>query len=162
MPDLATGFFYDVTIDGFIPLGTWSKIEGLGYEYTVTEYKEGGQNGYTHKLVGPCKYTNVRLTRAIDTAGSLLVSVWLASVQVKVIPTTMSIAVLNSAGDQVTSWNLLGAVPVKWTGPSLDIYGNQLATETLEVAYEQILGLGMLGGLVGGALDVSASVSVGI
>jgi hypothetical protein len=53
-------------------------------------------------------------------------------------------------------------VPVKWTGPSLDIYGNQLATETLEVAYEQILGLGMLGGLVGGALDVSASVSVGI
>jgi len=36
---------------------------------------------------------------------------------------------------------------------------NNVATETLEVAYQEIIGLGALGGMLAGALSVSASVS---
>ena len=46
-------------------------------------------------------------------------------------------------------------MPVKWTGPSLDIMSNQVATETLEVAYQEIIGLGALGGMLAGALSMS-------
>ena len=53
MGDPALSIVYNVTIDGFIPLGLWTKVEGLGIEYEVTEYREGGVNGYEHKIVGP-------------------------------------------------------------------------------------------------------------
>jgi phage tail-like protein len=158
MGDPALSIVYKCTIDGFIPLGIWSKIEGLGFEYKVTEYREGGVNGYTHKLVGPGTYTNLRMSRPVDS-NSMYVSMWLQSVMVAVIPQTMAITALNSAGEEITTWNLAGVVPVKWTGPTLDIMGNAIAMETLELAYEQIIGLGGLGAALAGAVTVSASVS---
>jgi phage tail-like protein len=151
MPDPALSIVYRCTIDGFIPLGIWNKIEGLGFEYQVTEYREGGINGYTHKILGPAKYTNLRLSRPVDSNSTYL-SMWIQSQMVKVIPQTMSITALSSAGEDITTWNLSGVLPVKWTGPTLDIMGNAIAMETLEVAYEQIIGFGVLGGIAATAM----------
>lgn len=154
MGEPALSLTYKVTIDGIIPLGTWSKIEGLGFSYEVTEYREGGINGYMHKIVGPLKYDNVRLTRPVDS-DSMLISIWLAANLVKVVPQTMSITALDSEGKEVTTWNLAGVVPVKWQGPSLDIFGNQVATETLEVAYSEMIGLGGVGAALAGAMTLT-------
>jgi phage tail-like protein len=77
---------------------------------------------------------------------------------IKVIPQTMSISALNAAGEEITTWNLAGVIPVKWTGPTLDVMGNAIAMETLEVAYEQIIGFGALGGALAGAVTVSGAV----
>lgn len=156
MGDPALSIVYKCTIDGFIPLGIWNKIEGLGFEYELHEFREGGVNGYTHKIVGPCKYTNLRLSRPVDSNSKYL-SMWMQSVMIKVIPQTMAISALNSAGEEITTWNLAGVVPLKWTGPTLDIMGNAIAMETLEVVYEQIIGFGALGGALAGAVTVSAS-----
>lgn len=150
MGEPALSLFYKVTIDGVIPLGTWSKIEGLGFSYDVKEYREGGVNGYMHKIVGPLKYDNVRLSRPVDS-DSMLLYIWLSANLVKVVPQTMEIMVMNSEGKEVTTWNLSGVVPVKWQGPSLDIFGNQIAMETLEVAYSEMMGLGGLGAALVGA-----------
>jgi phage tail-like protein len=158
--DPALNISYKCTVDGLIPLGIWSKIEGLGFEFQVTPYREGGVNGYEHKIIGPCKYTNLRLTRPVDDT-SWLVQTWIQANLMAVIPQTMMISALNAAGDEITSWNLMGVVPVRWSGPTLDIFGNGIATETLEVAYEQIMGLGALGDLIGGlagAMNVSGSI----
>ena len=150
MGEPALSLFYKVTIDGVIPLGTWSKIEGLGFSYDVKEYREGGVNGYMHKIVGPLKYDNVRLSRPVDS-DSMLLYIWLSANLLKVVPQTMEIMVMNSEGKEVTTWNLSGVVPVKWQGPSLDIMGNQIAMETLEVAYSEMLGLGGAGAALVGA-----------
>jgi phage tail-like protein len=162
MPDPALNVFYRVSIDGLISLGTWTKVEGLGMEYQVTEYREGGVNGYMHKIIGPAKFTNLRLSRPVDITSPLLMT-WLMSNQVAIKPQTMAVTAMTAAGDNITTWSLIGVVPVKWTGPSLDIMSNAVSTETLEVAYQEISLLGgLLGSLVGGlagALDVSASVS---
>lgn len=48
-------------------------------------------------------------------------------------------------------------VPVKWSGPSLDIMSNQVATETLEVAFQEILGLATFAGAFSGAVSVGVS-----
>jgi phage tail-like protein len=160
MGEPALTLLYKCTIDGFIPLGTWSKIDGLGYHYQVTEYREGGVNGYTRKIIGPVTYENVRLSRPVD-GDSELVAIWLSSNLIKIVPQTMAITAMDSEGNDVTTWNLSGVVPVKWSGPSLDINGNQVAMETLELAYEQIIGLGALGGAIAGAMTVSANVSMG-
>jgi phage tail-like protein len=160
MGDPAVSIAYKCTIDGFIPLGIWTKIEGLGFEYQVTEYREGGVNGYTHKILGPCKYTNLRLSRPVDSTSPMLM-MWLQSNMIAVIPQTMAITAMTAGGTEITTWNLAGVVPVKWSGPSLDLMANNVATETLEITYQEIIGLGGLGGLLAGALSVSASVNVG-
>lgn len=159
MGDPAVSIAYKCTIDGFIPLGIWTKIEGLGFEYQVTEYREGGVNGYTHKILGPCKYTNLRLSRPVDSTSPMLM-MWLQSNMVAVIPQTMAITAMTAGGTEITTWNLAGVVPVKWSGPSLDLMSNSVATETLEVTYQEIIGLGALGGLLAGALSVTGSASV--
>jgi phage tail-like protein len=158
MSDPAVSIAYKVTIDGFIPLGLWTKIEGLGFEYQVTEYREGGVNGYTHKILGPCKYTNLRLSRPVDSTSALL-AIWLQTQMVKVIPQTMAIAACTASGQEITTWNLAGVVPVKWSGPSLDVMSNNVATETLEITYQEIIGLGAIGGALAAGISVSASVS---
>jgi phage tail-like protein len=163
MGDPAISVFYNVTIDGFIPLGFWTKVDGLGMEYEVFEYREGGVNGYMHKLVGPVKFTNLRLSRPVDTTSPALM-MWLGSNQMMVVPQTMAITAMTASGEAITTWNLVGAVPVKWTGPSLDVLSNNLATETLEVAYQEISLIGGLAsaltGAIGGAISGSVSASV--
>jgi phage tail-like protein len=161
MGDPAVSIAYKVTIDGLIPLGIWTKIEGLGFEYQVTEYREGGVNGYTHKILGPCKYTNLRLTRPVDSTSDFLM-LWLQSQLIKVIPQTMSITAMTAGGTEVTTWNLSGVTPVKWNGPILDVLSNNVATETLEVTYQEIIGLGGLGGLLAGALTASVATGVSV
>ena len=158
MGDPAVSIAYKCTIDGFIPLGIWTKIEGLGFEYQVTEYREGGVNGYTHKILGPCKYTNLRLSRPVDSTSQLLM-IWLQANMVKVVPQTMAITAMTAGGSEITTWNLAGVVPVKWSGPSMDIMSNNVATETLELSYQEIIGFGLLGGLAAGALSVSLGAS---
>jgi phage tail-like protein len=158
MGEPALTLTYKCTIDGIIPLGTWSKIEGLGFSYQVTEYREGGVNSYMRKIIGPVKYDNLRLSRPVDS-DSQLISIWLTANLIKIVPQTMSITALDSAGNEVTTWNLAGVVPVKWTGPSLDVNGNQVAMETLELAYDEMIGLGGLGAALAGAMTISGSAS---
>jgi phage tail-like protein len=79
---------------------------------------------------------------------------------IAVMPQTMSITACTAGGEEITTWNLSGVVPVKWSGPSLDIMSNNIATETLEVTYQEIIGLGAAGAALSGALTVSATAGV--
>jgi len=157
MGDPALSVVYQVTVDGFLPLGWWTKIEGLGFEYDVYEYREGGVNAFSHKRLGPIKYTNLRLSRPVDSNSQWL-AMWMQLQLIKVIPQTMAITAMTAAGESITTWNLAGVIPVKWTGPTLDIMGNAIATETLEVVYQEIIGFGALGGMAA-TLSVGASFS---
>jgi len=138
MTETALGLRFAVTIDGLL-LGDWTKCDGLSIEYDVTEYREGGENGFVHRLAGRAKYTNIKLTRPID-ASSAEVAVWVASVATKLIRQTAQIRVMDAAGNTVVAWNLVGVYPVRWTGPTLDVGGNQVAFETLELAHHGIAG----------------------
>ena len=138
MSETALGLRFAVTIDG-LSLGDWTKCDGLSIEYDVTEYREGGENGFIHRLAGRAKYTNVKLTRPID-ADSAMVASWVASVAAKLVRQTAQIKVMDASGTTVVAWNLIGVYPVKWTGPSLDVGGNQAAFEQLELAHHGLTG----------------------
>lgn len=139
MPEHGLGLRFTVTVDGYGSLGNWSKCEGLTVQYDVHEYKEGGQNGFAHKLPGRATYQNIKLTRPIDS-DSKLVAGWLASIQAMVRRQTAQVAVLDAEGSVVTAWDLIDAYPVKWTGPSLDVGSSSVAMETLELAHNGFLG----------------------
>ena len=38
----------------------------------------------------------------------------------------------------VAQWDLLGVVPVRWTGPTLNLDSPKVATETIEIAHHGI------------------------
>jgi phage tail-like protein len=64
---------------------------------------------------------------------------WISQLAHEVQRRTAQISVLDANGDPVCSWKLDGVYPVKWTGPSLDAGGNQVAVETLELAHNGFL-----------------------
>lgn len=128
------GLRFTVKIDRIGSLGDWQKCEGLGVEYDIFEYKEGGQNAFVHRLPGRAKYTNIKLTRALNGSSSQVAS-WVSAVQREPSRSTAVISVLDSTGTEVTHWNLDGAFPARWTGPNLDVGATQTATEVLEIAH---------------------------
>ena len=140
MPETALSPRFTVSIDG-IALGTWTKCEGLAVEYEVFEYQEGGFNDYVHRLPGRRKYPNVKLTRPLDQDSPTIVQ-WVSKMVTKVERKHAEITVLDANGAVVCRWNLTDVCPVKWTGPTLDATGNQVATETLELSHNGFLNAG--------------------
>jgi phage tail-like protein len=130
-PGLAPRF--TVGIDGR-DLGCWTKCEGLAVEYDMFEYQEGGWNDYVHRLPGRRKYPNVKLTRPLDGQTKSVID-WISGLVKKVQRESAEICVLDGNGDVVCRWHLEGVCPIKWTGPTLDAAGNQIANETLELAH---------------------------
>ncbi len=140
-PEPALSIRFTVSIDGYGTLGSWTKCEGLAVEYEVFEYQEGGWNDYVHRLPGRRKYANVKLTRPLDK-NSQSVAKWVSGLSTKVERQKAEIAVLDGNSEVVCRWNLHGVCPVKWTGPTLDAGGNQVANETLELAHNGFLEAG--------------------
>ena len=133
MADTALGLRFKVIIDGQ-DFGNWQKCDGLSLQYDIHEYSEGGENGFVHRLPGRVKYESVKLTRPIDQHTGMVTN-WVASQQLVVLPGTGQIAVLDPSGAVVAEWFLIGVYPIRWSGPTLDVDGNQMATETLELAH---------------------------
>lgn len=133
MADPAIGLRFDVTVDG-VALGSFTACEGLGAEYEITSYEEGGLNGYVHQLPGRLKYQNVKLSRAVDQDSGRLAS-WFSSLQRSVKRRTASIVACDGKGAAIVRWNLVDVYPARWTGPSFSSDGNSIAKETLELVH---------------------------
>jgi phage tail-like protein len=135
--DPATTLRFEVTVDG-MDIGAFTACEGLGAEYEVFEYQEGGENGYVHRLPGRLKFTPIKLTRPVDarsgpTSGGL--AAWFTQLKDGVKRKTASITALDGVGNQIAQWNLVDVYPSRWTGPSLAADGNSIPKETLELAH---------------------------
>ena len=116
--ELAISVCYTVKVDGE-DLGEFTTCEGLGCEIVLEQREEGGNNGFVWQLPTRIKYSNIKLTRPI-CADSANLTKWLAGFASGVKLRTATIEARGADGKVVTSWNLDGALPVRWTGPSLN------------------------------------------
>jgi phage tail-like protein len=127
-------------IDG-TTIGAFTEVSGLAVSLDVEELAEGGQNGYTHKLLGRMKWPNIVLKRGLTDTDALFEWVLecsgpgLSKNGNAITPRNGKISVLSANGDPVRTWNLLNAKPVKWTGPRLAASSRDLAIEELEVCH---------------------------
>jgi phage tail-like protein len=117
-----------------VDLGAWSKCEGLSVEQEIHEFKEGGLNEYIHRLPGRIKYSTIKLSRIVNDK-SPQVAAWISKSKGAGAYRTGAIAVLDADGAAVVTWNLVDVLPVRWSGPTLDVNGREVATETLEIAH---------------------------
>jgi phage tail-like protein len=125
---------FSVTIPSLtLEVGLFTQITGLSQQVDVMEYPEGGINTFVHRLPTRIKQGNVTLKRGVTQEKALLQ--WFQTTVVKVQPTDLSVAVLDSYGNTVQSWSFRNAYPVKWTGSDLNAGGNEFMTQSLEIAH---------------------------
>ncbi len=137
-PENALTLRFQVTLDGDTTLGKWTKVEGLVVEYEIQEYKEGGQNGFIHRLPGRRKYQTVKLTRPLDQDSGKLAAL-VSAVAKPGTRHTAQITALDAEGLTVSSWSLDGVMISKWTGPNFDVNGKDTAFESLELVHNGFL-----------------------
>jgi phage tail-like protein len=120
-------------------VGTFTSCEGLGLEVVLEQREEGGSNGLVWQLPTRVKYSNIKLSRPVGPDSEKLTK-WIVRVlngrsATGTASTTGVIKALDSEGKPVMQWSLEGVVPVRWTGPSLNLDSPKVFTETLEIAH---------------------------
>lgn len=138
--DTAVTVFFSVKIDGH-DLGNFTGCQGLSFEVQVEKREEGGNNGFVHQLPGRITYSNVRLTRPVNT-DSGKVARWFATMKAPIKRTQAEIRAMASDGTTIATWSLTGVIPVKWEGPSMGLDSPAVASETLEIAHHGFLPAG--------------------
>jgi len=126
---------------GALQIGAFTEVTGLGVSIDVEELMEGGQNAYTHKLLGRMRWPNIVLKRGLTDSNALFT--WLLKFsgngfngeKNKIQPETGSISVVTPKGEPFRTWSLIDVKPVKWTGPRLAASSRDLAIEELEVCH---------------------------
>lgn len=115
-------------------LGTFNSCEGLGCEVVIEQREEGGNNAFVWQLPTRLKYSNVKFTRPLG-ADTAKIAKWFASMTAGVERRTATIQVMSGDGTVVATWELNGVVPVRWSGPSLNLDSPKVAIETIEIAH---------------------------
>lgn len=130
---------FAVEITGIVH-ATFDECSGLEAKMEVEEYKEGGLNGYTHKLPGRVSFSNVTLKWGTQHSSELWD--WYTNVVSKTDKSaelrSVSIIQFDQTRQEVRRWNLQKAFPVKWVGPSYNAANSQIGVETLELAYNDL------------------------
>ncbi len=131
-------FQFMVEIDG-ISQARFQEVSGMDSTTDVIEYREGGDFLGNRKLPGQTKHSNLVLKRGFTDDAQLWN--WYAQVMTgdtEKVRKNVSIVQLDMAGQEKFRWNLFQSFPVKYSGPALNAKNNELAIETLELAYERL------------------------
>jgi phage tail-like protein len=89
-------------------------------------------------MPGLSKVGNVTLKKGIFVTDSKLWT-WFSSIAMNTIPrSTVVVNLLDETGSPRVSWTLNNAFPTKYTGTDLKSDGNEVAVESMEIAYETL------------------------
>jgi phage tail-like protein len=132
------GFNFFVEIDGLLA-GAFREVRGLESSITVKPYAEGGVNGFQHQLPGETRFPNLVLSRGLTDLDTLWG--WYNDVSEGTIKRrNLTILLLDARKLPAMWWDVRAALPVKWTGPTLNaMSGSEVATESIELVHRGIV-----------------------
>jgi phage tail-like protein len=119
----------------------FQSVSGLSVEYDTEEYKEGGENRFTHKLPVRTKYADLVLKRGMLTgpsvlAGNSVVTWFLDAFRDRTFSAAdINVILMNEKSEQLRTWKVAHAVPRKWTVSDFNANESSLVIETLELSY---------------------------
>lgn len=117
----------------------FSEISGLESEVKPIEYRHGDSPVFSPlKMPGLRSVGNVTLKKGTFTKDSIFWD-WLNETKLNIIKRrTVVINLLDEAASPKMTWTLTNAFPTKMTSTDLKSDGNEVAIETLEIAYETL------------------------
>lgn len=130
-------FYFSVTIGG--EKVSFQKVSGLDVENQTIEYRHGNSPEFkTIKMPGMQKLGNVTLKRGIFSNDNRFWD-WCSKIKMNTIKReAVKIELLDEAGKPTMSWTLDNAFPVKVSGTDFKAEGNEVAVESIEIAYEKL------------------------
>ena len=127
-------------LDPQTPQAGFQEVTGLGMEITVAEYRGGNEkDNAPRKINGTYKVPDVTLKRGVLGADDLYL--WLNQVRdgsQDALKTVTVELLAEDRGTTASTWVLSGARPIKYTGPSLNGKGTDIAIEELVLSCERI------------------------
>jgi phage tail-like protein len=118
----------------------FQEVSGLGVEFTPAEYRNGNEKlNAPRKINGMYKIPDVTLKRGVIGATDLYE--WINQIKggSQEALRTVRIQLLSEDRSAVAAtWTLVNARPMKYTGPSLNGKGNEVAIEELVLACEDM------------------------
>lgn len=135
--DPVRAYNFRLAIQGVVQ-GHFTRLDGLGVRVTPILYREAGLNSTVRTIPGRVEYGPVTLSYGLSTSTELID--WLyAAVDGKVDRRNVSLSMLDDAASgEVRRWDLLNAWPCEWSGALLDSMGQELAIESLTLAYDRL------------------------
>lgn len=127
-------FNFLVEIDG-IARAAFRECSGLDSSQNAIDYREGGEPLRMRKLPGLNTFSNITLKWGI-TADAEFWEWRKKAADGKVERKNGSIVLLDDSGTEKVRWNFTDAWPSKWTGPTFNATGNEVAIESVEIAHE--------------------------
>jgi phage tail-like protein len=117
----------------------FEEVSGLNAEMKPIEYRSGNGPGFsTIKMPGLKKYGNATLKKGVYLNDQTFWG-WYNEIKMNTISRVpITISLLDEGGSATMVWKLSNAWPTKITGTDLKADGNEVAIETLELAYESI------------------------
>lgn len=118
----------------------FQEVAGLGMEVTVSEYRNGNEKeNSVRKITGMNKSADVTLKRGV--IGTLTLYNWLHQVRNGDEDALRTVTIMlqnENHTDTVVTWTLKRARPIKFTTPTLNAKGTDVAMEELVLAYERL------------------------
>jgi phage tail-like protein len=131
-PHRVYGFIVEI---GGIGRAGFQQCSGLEDSNDVIEYREGNSGQGMHKIPGMARHPNLTLRWGVATDPDIWQ--WRKAVHDgKFERQNISVVLLGETGDEVKRWDLVGAWCTKLTMPTLNAMANEIAIETMELAYE--------------------------
>jgi phage tail-like protein len=113
----------------------FQSVSGLSVEYDMEEYKEGGENRFTHKLPVRTKYADMVLKRGMLTDSEVMRWCFKAFRDREFEPADVNVILMNEQGEPLRTWKVAHAIPKKWLVSDLSANDNAIVIETLELSY---------------------------
>lgn len=127
-------FRYRVEVEGIEQAG-FNEVSGFEASIDVIEYREGNEVTTPRKLPGLSKYGNITLKWGVTD--SMDMYNWIQEcIQGTIERKTVTIIALDEEGNDVATWQVIEAWPAKYSAPSFNGLGSEVAIEFMEMAHE--------------------------
>lgn len=128
-------FHFEVIIDG--NKAYFTEVTGLDIESQPIEYRHGNSPQFSPiKMPGMQKFSNVTLKRGVFVNDNKFFD-WFNEIKMNTIKRkTVIINLLDETKKPVMTWTLSNAWPTKIQSTDLKADGNEVAVETMELAFE--------------------------
>ncbi|GFO54795.1 hypothetical protein GMSM_18020 [Geomonas sp. Red276] len=110
-------------------------VSGLAVEYDMEEFKEGGENRFSHKLPVRTKYSDLVLKRGMLTDSDVVKWCLRAFRDRDFEPADVTVTLMNEKSEPLKVWKVVHAVPRKWQASDLNANESAVVIETLELSY---------------------------
>jgi phage tail-like protein len=143
LPGPVLGFRFGVFffVGGLLPNPIdirFQRVSGLESTIQVRKLAEGGENLYSHSLPVSVDHGNLVLERGLMVGSPLNIEFNVALTMFKFYPSNVMVTVFNEKKVPLAGWLFTKAFPVRWATSTLDAGRNEVAIDTMELAYARM------------------------